>query len=204
MMKSLYFKCLALIDQTPTKVDMPKRLGAYLVDWIVGGILTGLPAVLIYGAVSGRSDMFSDLYVFESLGLNPMWAYISGILCILLGIFYYVIVPLKIYPGQTLGKKWAGIRVVKLNGDRVDLKTMLMRQVVGIFLIEGAVYIVSNYIRQLVTLSLRFYVDYYWQLFGMAVTLISVILIVKTLSHRAIHDYIAHTKLELVEGEQTK
>lgn len=194
----IYEKIYHLTDHTPSNVDTPKRLGAYLVDWVVGGVLTGLPGVLIYGALTDKSDMFAGLYVFEALGYGRVWAVVTGLLCILFALFYYVYVPLKIYPGQTLGKKWAGFKITKLNGDDVDLKTLLIRQVLCIFILEGAVLVVTNYIRQLTSLTLNFYVDYYWQVFGMIMMVFSGILVLKTDSHRALHDYIAKTKVELV------
>lgn len=194
----LYQKFYSIIDHTPCKVDTAKRAGAYIADWVIGGILTGAPGVFIYAGLTKKTDMFGGLYVFESLGYNRMWAVLTGVLCILFALFYYVYVPWKIYPGQTLGKKWAGFKIMKMNGEDVDLKTLMIRQVLCIFLLEGAVLVVTSYIRQLVTLSLSFYVDYYWQILGMIMMMISVILVVKTDSHRSLHDYIAKTKLELV------
>lgn len=201
-----YQRIVCKIDSTPCRVDTPKRAGAYLADWVIGGILTGAPGVFLYAALTKRTDMFAGLYVFESLGYSRIWAVITGLCCILAALFYYVYVPWKIYPGQTLGKKWAGFKITKLDGADVDLKTLLIRQVLCIFLLEGAVLVVTSYIRQLVTLSLSFYVDYYWQILGMIMMTISVILAIKTESHRTIHDYIAKTKLELVtphKEEQT-
>lgn len=199
-----YQKLYNITDHTPCLVDTPKRVGAYLADWVIGGILTGLPGVFIYAGLTKKSDMFGGLYVFESLGYSRMWAVLTGVLCILFALFYYVYVPWKIYPGQTLGKKWAGFKMTKLDGSDVDLKTLFIRQVVCIFLLEGAVLIVSNYIRQLTTLTLSYYVDYYWQIFGMIMMALSAILIVKTDSHRALHDYIAKTKLVLVQSYETE
>ncbi|MEG0469581.1 MAG: RDD family protein [Longicatena sp.] len=200
---SLYFKLYSITDHTPCDVDHPKRIWGYILDWVIGGILTGLPAVFMYGGVTGRNDMFSDLYVFQALGFSKSYGVIAGILCILCAMFYYIYVPLKIYPGQTLGKHLAGFKIVKKNNEPVDLKTLVVRQVLGIFLIEGAALIVSNYIRQLISLSFNFYVDYHLALIGMVITLISVILVIKTDSHRALHDYLAKTKLVLVEAKES-
>lgn len=195
----LYTKFYKLTDHTKCNVDTPKRLGGYVIDWIVGGILSGLPAVLLYSAITQRTDMFSDLYVFESLGYARGYALGVGVLCLAAALFYYVIVPWKIYPGQTLGKRIAGFKIVKTDDTQVTLKTLILRQVIGLFLLEGAAFIISNYVRQLTTLSLNFYVDYYWAIAGMVITLISVILVLKTDSHRALHDYLAKTKVILAE-----
>lgn len=200
---SFYFRLFHFFDHTACDVDFQKRLGAYVIDWIVGGILTGLPAVLLYGAITGRNDMFSDLYVFETLGFTRFHALLAGLLCIVCALFYYVYVPLKIYKGQTLGKHIVGFKIVKLNDEDVDLKTLCIRQVLGMFLLEGAVLIVSNYIRQLTSLSLNYYVDYYWAIAGMIITFISILIVLKTPSHRAIHDYLAKTKLIVIKDKDS-
>lgn len=203
---SFYTKLYDITDHTPCKVDTPPRLGAYIIDWVVGGIFTGLPAVFIYSGIAKKTDFFSDLYVFESLGMESYWGFLTGFLCLLFALFYYVFVPLKIYRGQTFGKRMAGFKIVKTNGDEVDLKSLLIRQILGIFILESAAFIISNYLRQLTTLSLHFYVDYVWSLAGMIITLLSFILVLRTDSHRAIHDYLANTCVVPLhkEDEETK
>ena len=57
-MTGLYTKLYAITDHTPCDVDTPKRFGAYILDWVVGGIFTGLPAVLLYSGLTKKQDMF--------------------------------------------------------------------------------------------------------------------------------------------------
>ena len=83
-MTGIYTKLYAITDHTPCDVDTPKRLGAYIVDWVVGGIFTGLPAVLLYSGLTKKQDMFGGLYVFESLGYARGWAFLAG------GTLYFV------------------------------------------------------------------------------------------------------------------
>ena len=145
-------KLTSWIDQRNNDVQFNKRFGAYVLDWIIGGIFTGLPAVMMYGAITGKSDMFSDLYVFQALGFEAYWAYLAGALCIVFALFYYVYVPYKIYPGQTLAKKWLNIKIVMEDDSAVTLKALLLRQVVGLFLLESGSLVVCGYIRQMITL----------------------------------------------------
>ena len=56
----LWAKHTKWLDRNPVKVPVSKRVIAYAIDWAVGGIISGFPAVLFYGGVTGRSDMFSD------------------------------------------------------------------------------------------------------------------------------------------------
>lgn len=192
-------KLTSWIDQRNNDVQFNKRLGAYVLDWIIGGIFTGLPAVMMYGAITGKSDMFSDLYVFQALGFEAYWAYLAGALCIVFALFYYVYVPYKIYPGQTLAKKWLNIKIVMEDDSDVTLKALLLRQVVGLFLLESGSLVVCGYIRQMITLMLGIYVDYVWQWIGSIALVGSAMLTAGTNSHRSIHDYIAKTKVVLVK-----
>ena len=83
------------IDSTKNDLPFNKRVGAYIIDWILGGIFSGLPAILCYGFLTKRSDMFSNLYVFPSLGYKVYWSFLAGILCVMFALFYYVYVPLN-------------------------------------------------------------------------------------------------------------
>ena len=48
---------------------------------------------------------------------------------------------------------------------------LILRQGIAIFLMEGTLFIISTYIRQLVTLVTWVYVDAIWQYIGIAFTL---------------------------------
>ena len=198
----LWAKHTKWLDRNPVKVPVSKRVIAYAIDWAVGGIISGFPAVLFYGGVTGRSDMFSDLYVFPSLGFPTYWSYLAGILCIVVAFVYYIYIPYKKYPGQTLAKHWLKIKIVN-NDDYSDvsLKTLIIRQGVGLFLLEGSAIVVTNYLRQMLTLATGFYFDYYLKMIGMVITMISGVFVLGSASQRSIHDYLAKTR---VVGEDEK
>jgi len=198
----IFRKLSSKLDHTPNDIPMGKRLGAYFIDWSLGGIISGFPAVLLYGVITGKSDMFSDLYVFEALGFERYWGMIAGILCLLAAILYYIVVPCKIWRGQTLGKHLLGLRIVRKDGKAVRVKELILRQGIAIFLMEGTLFIISTYIRQLLTLVTWVYVDAIWQYIGIAFTLLSVVLAIYTASHRALHDYIGGTKVVLALKEE--
>lgn len=90
-------KVTSWIDKKPSNVSISKRLLAYIIDWCLGGIITGFPAVLIYSAVTKKGDMFSNLYVFASLGYSNGWAYLAGGICFIAALIYYVYIPYKKY-----------------------------------------------------------------------------------------------------------
>ena len=92
-----------------------------------------------------------------------------------------------------------GFRILKTDGNAVDLKTLILRQFVGLMLLESIALVVSNYLSQLVTLTFMVYVDDVWSVIGSILFVLSTMLVAGTPSHRAIHDYIAKTKLELYD-----
>ncbi len=180
-----------------------KRLMAYAIDWALGGVLTGFPAVMMYGAITKQSDMFSNLYVFEALGYNKIYGLLAGVLCLIVAIIYFIVVPLKKFPGQTVGKKIAKIQIRTWNDELPGTKDLLIRYGIN-FVLETPMYIISTYLMQMITLLIRFQVESVWTFVGIACTLISATMVIYTKKHCAIHDYVAKTKVvEVRENETT-
>lgn len=176
------------------------RLYAYVIDWAVGGIVSGLPAVLLYAAVTRRTDMFSNLYVFEALGYPWALGIGAGVLCVLAAACYFVVVPLAVWPGQTLGKRIAHVQVARMDGMRPAAGVLVVRQVLIGFLLEGSGFVVARYIREIAVLITRFDVNYYWEIAGMVVTLLSGLLALAHPARRALHDYLAGTRVVPAPG----
>lgn len=176
-------------------IEVPalKRFGAYAVDWAVGGVVTGAPAVLLYSGVTRRTDFYSDLYVFEALGY-PVWlGVLAGALCILAGLFYYVCVPAKLMPGQTLGKRLFGLEIRSLDGSLPTLGTLFVRYGLVGFLVEGSAFVTGRFIRELVTLIVRVDMATPWSIACLALTFTSALFALYRPKHRAFHDMVART-----------
>lgn len=172
-----------------------RRVGAYVIDWVLGGIVTGAPAVLLYSAVTRRTDFYSDLYVFEALGYPFRWGVLAGALCILVGLFYYVYVPARLMPGQTVGKRLLGLEVRSMDGSLPSIGALVVRYGVAGFLIEGSAFVTGRFIRELTTLIVRVDVATPWSIAGAAVTVVSGLLALYGPHRRAIHDYLSGTRV---------
>lgn len=87
-----------------------RRLGASLLD----GLIIGIPLALISYLLTGdtKGNLFTNL--------------VSILYSLLLPVFWY---------GYTVGKRIMGVRIVRLDGEPVGIGTMLLRAVVGIWLI---------------------------------------------------------------------
>ncbi|MGM1035345.1 RDD family protein [Peribacillus frigoritolerans] len=118
-----------------------KRLFAGVLD----GIIVSAPLAIIFGVITGdwENENFSTLFNF----------------------LYMVIVPILWY-GYTVGKRIVGIRIVRMDGKKLGIGTMLLR-----YLVAALVYAIT---------------------LGIGV-IISAFMVGIRKDHRSIHDFIAGT-----------
>ncbi|GAB2027607.1 RDD family protein [Lactovum odontotermitis] len=169
------------------------RAFAWILDWIVGSILISLPAIIVFAIVDGKGTVFSNLYVFEAMGESSWYAILVGLACLLSGFVYYVIVPWKILPGQTLAKKWLHLKIIKIDGGQPQLKDYLLRQFVFLFLIEGIATGAGSYILPIITTISRYYIDSYVMIVWTILTITTIMFVLVNKKHRALHDFAAKT-----------
>lgn len=172
--------------------DVPawKRFAAYMVDWYLGCIFTALPMVLIYMKAKNTQDFSINLFQYPK-----EYALLAGCLGLIFALFYYAIVPLTIWKGQTLGKRWCHFKIVKLDGSEVLAKDLFIRQVIGIFLIEGALIFPSNLFRQIISLISNSNLITPLMYVGIAISILSALFVLFRKDHKAIHDLISNTKV---------
>ncbi|MET1179298.1 RDD family protein [Peribacillus simplex] len=118
-----------------------KRFLAGLLD----GIIVSLPLAIIFGLITGdwENENYSTLFDF----------------------LYMLLVPILWY-GYTVGKRIMGIRIVRMDGKKLGIGTMLLR-----YLVAALVYAI--------TLGIGF--------------IVSAFMVGLRKDHRAIHDFIAGT-----------
>ena len=155
-----------------------KRLIAYFIDWYIISVMTILPITSIV-----------------NLPLIPaISAFLIGLL---LSLLYLVYFPYK-YNGQTIGKKIFGLKIVKNNEINIDLKTLLIRNGVGLILIEGTFYSCSIYFWELINIIFEASIaSFALSILGI-VSFISMFMSLLNSNHRMLHDYLSKTSVVTV------
>ena len=178
-------------NQLPTLSTngMTKRFVAYLLDWYLGAMVTSLPIGIVSQKIYGNM-LHQNLLTFQ----RP-YGLICGVLGFICALLYYIVVPLGKNKGQTLGKRMMKLKIVKENGQDVDIKTMLLRQLVGIILVEGSLYTATAILHQIVQLSTGFRIVVPLMIFGLVIGIASALLVAFHPKHSAFHDLIAKTKV---------
>ncbi|WP_175428253.1 RDD family protein [Bacillus solimangrovi] len=111
-----------------------------------------------------------DTVFILSIITLPLWLVFSKsdsfyILNFILTNLYLIALPV-IWNGFLIGKRLTGMRIVKLNGEKVSVKTMIVRQLGG-----GFIYLIS---------------------FGI-LSFVSCFMVIMRQDRRAIHDFLAGT-----------
>lgn len=199
-MNFIMMKLYAITDHTPNHVDTFKRFVAFAVDWVFGYLCIAAPvAILWLYHTKDAGNLVTNVAILgKELGAST--AYLAIVLSILIAIVYFVIYPLR-KNGQTIGKKFMGLKIVKVNDEPVDLRALFIRQVIGVFLIEGYLCMISEMMRQLMVLGGLNTAYLVVSFIAIMISAISAFLCMKFESHRALHDYLAKTKVVPAEEE---
>ena len=172
----------------PADVHLGIRFIAYLVDWYLGALVTSLPTALF------AQKLYGDVTQQNILSFEAPYGLIAGALSLLCAVLYFVVLPAFVWEGQTPGKRLFHLKIVAADGSRASLGQLLLRQVVGIIVVEGALVTASATLRNVVQLTSGVSLAYGLDV-GIVVSLVSVALLWFTKDHRALHDFIGTTKV---------
>jgi uncharacterized RDD family membrane protein YckC len=137
---------------------------AYLFDLvIVYAFFLLLFAVPIINMVNGVNNNDSTLILYSTILMV-----IFGAIFMLFIIFYFVIMPL-FRNGQTIGKMFFKIKVIRVDNQKLDASTLFLREIVG------------RYFINLLTLGLN--------------DLVILLVICLTDDRRGFHDVLASTRI---------
>ena len=182
-------KSVKVKKEVYTDASMTRRLLAYFIDWYVGGLAVSFPISMIAQKLYGTM-LRQDIMHFD----KPYGLY-AGLAGLIFAFLYFVIVPMFVWKGQTFGKRICKIKIVNKDDTCVSWESMILRQVVGIIFVENALVTASAIWHQVATIA--FGVDFVtpFKYLGMALVLVSSLLVLFGKEHRAIHDFIGNTKV---------
>lgn len=157
-----------------------RRVFAFGVDWYLSSILINL-----------MTNAFSH---FTSGEYSVHIALVLGSLTV--AFLYYVLVPRKVWRGQTLMMRAMNLTIVDVDGKDVSMLRMFLRFFVGCLIIEGAFYITSVNIRSVLMIM---YPNDIWKTMSLIVNITSIIGVASILLNwkkfRLLHDLLFKTKV---------
>lgn len=167
------------------------RVCAFLIDWYVGSLVTALPIAVVAMNLGLEMTDQNIIEYAEPYGL------VAGLAGILAGLIYYALVPL-VTDGQTLGKRLLKLRIVSADGDPATPLQLVLRQGLGLILLEQDAVGTGTVVQQVLSLTLGSTVSVVSSWIGLVLTLVSFALCLVRKDNRALHDLIAGTKLVYV------
>ncbi|MFX3624079.1 MAG: RDD family protein [Ectobacillus sp.] len=93
------------------------RIGAAVIDMFIISFIYGMIVALVtgrYRAMFNRFDVSLGDYRYDFALIFTLMA------------LYFIVLPL-FWKGQTVGKRFTRIRILKANGEQVELKTLVWR-----------------------------------------------------------------------------
>lgn len=188
MMSKLREKFIAYA--TVEKVGKGRRAVAFLIDWYISTLLAGIPILYLYSVQSGSTEVPEALTQFDgALGI------IAGLIGMAIITIYYVVIPLKYNKGQTLAKRFLGVKIVQNDGSQVTAKNIIKREVLGAMLIEAGLVSSSKYLREMFLILGMGYVYRTLAIVAMIIPFISILVMMFSKESKMIHDIIGGTKV---------
>ena len=160
-----------------------RRFFAFGADWYISAILINLLA-------NGISKL---LPIEHSIHVAII------ISSLVVSYLYFVLVPIKVWKGQTLMKRMMYLKVISDNDSCLNVCKLIVRYFVGCLILEGVIFIPSSNIRSALLLivpsleGLLVMVNYAM----MATSGLSLVMMLIDYKHnfRMLHDRISHTKV---------
>ena len=167
------------------------RILAFITDFICGAVGTVAVIALPYYFMTGGKTV-STLSDYLEAGVSMPVVVLLVLVALFFSWCYYVLIPTRVWPGQTLGKHLGGLEMVMTDGSTATIDTLTARWFV-MLIAETPFMAVTSYVMQLVGLVAGNTVLSAWQMVGIAGSLISLVMMIRSKDHRALHDRVAGT-----------
>lgn len=165
-----------------------RRTFAFLLDWYLGSAFSAVPVGILWNMQTGEEVINTDITLFES-----PYGWLAGLLGLLFGAVYYYVVPLKVWRGQTLGKRLMDIRITGEDGQPLSAGSLALRQIVGVMILEGSFMLTGQYVLQMLNMLTKGVIGKGPGYLMLGVFLISAWMVCK--GGKAVHDTWAYSKV---------
>ncbi len=124
-----------------------RRFFAMIIDWYLAQMIAVIPITFYF-----RGDDYLKASMFQLENYDFEIGLFLGVFGIIVGIIYYVLVPILLWKGQTIGKKICKIKIVQVDGSPVKPLSIIVRELIGSTFLEGGIIIIATYIRRMLPL----------------------------------------------------
>ena len=111
-----------------------RRFFAMIIDWYLAQMIAVIPITFYF-----RGDDYLKASMFQLENYDFEIGLFLGVFGIIVGIIYYVLVPILLWKGQTIGKKICKIKIVQVDGSPVKPLSIIVRELIGSTFLEGGV-----------------------------------------------------------------
>lgn len=167
------------------------RIAAYICDYLIAGVATIAVTTLPYYYLTGGMTT-TNLADYATLGIGTPLVALMVLTSTVLTWCYFALLPATIWNGQTLGKRWANLEVVMLNGDGVGLGRFTLRWAIQLFVEVPSIFVIID-LMQLMDLAGVGGLLLVWQTVGGIAFAVSIALMLGSTHHRSIHDLVLGT-----------
>lgn len=186
MLEAWVERTVEQIKGSPVK----RRFAAFAIDYLLCGFVAMIPSIAAYSLLVGGT--MTDLSGFIDAGYGVGLVTLLVLVSLAISFCYHVIVPCRVWPGQTVGKRQMGLEVVMMDGSAASLATMAIRWAIMTF-VETLMTVCASFLIQLVTIVCGPTVSSAYTAVGMLVSLYALSRVLWGKLHRPPHDVIAGT-----------
>lgn len=110
---------------------LTRRVLSYFIDWYLGALCAAFPIAVV------SQKLYGTMLKQNLLKIQQPYGFIAGIIGVIFALFYYIYIPFFVYKGQTVGKRICKVKIIQNNNQEVSLKSLVLRQGLGMIVIEG-------------------------------------------------------------------
>ena len=167
-----------------------KRFIAYIIDWYLASLVSMIPFFIIGLAkdIDYVNIMNFQLYTNQDLMIG---LFIS----IFFSLIYFFIIPLKLYHGQTIGKRIMNLKIIMNDNHKLRMRDLFLRQIVFIWFIEISLHSIGVIFNQVIFNIIQVDAIIYCKELSIFIIIISTLMLLISSHHITLHDLVSKTKV---------